>query len=263
MARIAVVSGANRGIGLEVARELGRAGLHVVMGSRDAAGGDAARQKLAAEGLPVESRELDVAREESVRALADAVREAHGGVDVLVNNAGIALKGFDEGIARQTVDVNFYGAMRLADTLLPIMRPGGRIVNVSSGMGQIRGVTHEIGEKFMKPDLGREELIALVEKFVADVAAGRHTAEGWPSSAYRVSKIAMNALTRIQARELSADPRGLLVNAVDPGWVRTRMGGEGAPRTVEQGAASIVWAALLPASGPTGGFFLDGTRAAW
>ncbi|UQA58451.1 SDR family oxidoreductase [Polyangium aurulentum] len=263
MARIAVVSGANRGIGLEVARELGRAGLYVVMGSRDAAAGDEARQKLAAEGLPVESRELDVAREESVRALVDEVRAAHGGVDVLVNNAGTSMDGFDERVARQTVDVNFYGAMRLADALLPLMRPGGRIVNVSSGLGQISGVSRELGAKFMKPDLGRDELIALVEAFVSDVVAGRHTAEGWPSSAYRVSKIAMNALTRIQARELSADPRGILANAIDPGWVQTRMGGSSAPRTVEQGAETIVWAALLPAGGPTGGFFRDKAPAAW
>jgi carbonyl reductase 1 len=263
MTRIAVVSGANRGIGLEIARQLGRAGLFVVMGSRDAASGDEARQKLAGEGLAVASRQLDVGRAESVSAFADAVRAAHGGVDVLVNNAGTSLDGFDERVARQTVDVNFYGAMRLADALLPMMRPGGRIVNVSSGMGQIGGVSRELGARFMKPDLGREELEALVEKFVADVAQGRHSAEGWPTSAYRVSKIAMNALTRIQARELAADPRGILVNVIDPGWVRTRMGGSGAPRSVDQGAETAVWAALLPAGGPTGGFFRDKAPAAW
>jgi carbonyl reductase 1 len=263
MTRIAVVSGANRGIGLEIARQLGRAGLFVVMGSRDAAPGDEARQQLAGEGLAVESRQLDVGRAESVRAFADHVRAAHGGVDVLVNNAGTSLQGFDERVARQTVDVNFYGAMRLADALLPMTRPGGRIVNVSSGMGEIGGVSPELGARFMKPDLGRAELEALVEKFVADVAAGRHSAEGWPTSAYKVSKIAMNALTRILARELAADPRGILVNVIDPGWVRTRMGGSGAPRSVEKGAETAVWAALLPAGGPTGGFFRDKTRAAW
>jgi carbonyl reductase 1 len=263
MARIAVVSGANRGIGLEVTRQLGRAGLFVVMGSRDATQGDEARQKLADEGLPVESRPLDVAREGSVRALADAVRAAHGGIDVLINNAGVSIEGFDERVARQTVDVNFHGAMRLADALLPLMRPGGRIVNVSSGMGQISGVSPELGARFMKPDLGRDELLELVEKFVSDVAAGRHSAEGWPTSAYRVSKIAMNTLTRIQARELGADPRGILVNVVDPGWVRTRMGGAGATRPVEVGAETVVWAALLPAGGPTGGFFRDKKPAAW
>jgi NAD(P)-dependent dehydrogenase (short-subunit alcohol dehydrogenase family) len=100
-----------------------------------------------------------------------------------------------------------------------------------------------------------------VAEFVADVKAGKHEERGWPSSAYRVSKAAMNALARIYARELA--PRRILVNAVCPGWVRTDMGGPSAPRTVEVGAHSIAWAALIPDGGPTGGFFRDGKAVEW
>ena len=107
----------------------------------------------------------------------------------------------------------------------------------------------------------RERLVALMNRFVDDVAAGRHAAAGWPSSAYRVSKIGLNALTRVLSRELA--PRHIRVNSVCPGWVRTDMGGAGAARSVEEGAASVLWAARLGRDGPTGGFFRDGNPVEW
>jgi NAD(P)-dependent dehydrogenase (short-subunit alcohol dehydrogenase family) len=156
--------------------------------------------------------------------------------------------------------VNYRGAARVTDALLPLMRDDSRIVLVSSGMGEISGVSKALGARFMDPKLERAGLDALVDEFVSSVEAGKHEKEGWPSSAYRVSKIAMNALTRILAKELA--PR-ILVNAVCPGWVRTDMGGPSASRDVETGARSITWAALLPSDGPSGGFFRDGKRVDW
>jgi carbonyl reductase 1 len=174
-----------------------------------------------------------------------------------VANAGIALDGFNADVARRTIDVNFYGAMRSTDTLLPLFRPGARIVMVSSGMGELSGVGPELREQFSAPNLDRQTLIALVERFVTEVAAGTHAKSGFPSSAYSVSKIALNAYVRILGRQLSSDPRGILVNAACPGWVKTRMGGGSAPTSVEDGARTPVWLALLPEGGPSGGFFRE------
>jgi NAD(P)-dependent dehydrogenase (short-subunit alcohol dehydrogenase family) len=246
--RTAVVTGANRGIGLAIATALVAKGLEVIATARGAADAEKTASALGARSL-----RLDVDDAASVAALA---RDA-GAIDVLVNNAGIALDGFDETVARRTIETNVHGAARVTDALLPAMREGGRIVMVSSGLGDLSCVSPELRERFSDPRLDRAGLDALVASFVAAVAAGKHKAEGWPSSAYAVSKVALNALTRVLSRELAGDPRKILVNAACPGWVKTRMGGAGAPRTPEQGAATPVFLALLPAGGPTGRLFRD------
>jgi NAD(P)-dependent dehydrogenase (short-subunit alcohol dehydrogenase family) len=130
---------------------------------------------------------------------------------------------------------------------------------VSSGMGELNAYSPAIKARFLDESLAVDGLVALVGEFTAGVRAGRHEGEGWPSSAYRVSKAALNALTRILARE---SPR-LHINAVCPGWVKTDMGGPSASRTVEQGARGIVWAATLGEGGPSGGFFRDGKAIPW
>ena len=139
---------------------------------------------------------------------------------------------------------------------------GARIVNVSSGMGELgSNYSEDIKARFLDPKIDREGLVALVNEFIRDVAAGLHAERGWPSSAYRVSKAAVNTFTRIVAKELV--PRGILVNAVCPGWVRTDMGGTSAPRSVREGADTIVWCATLPDGGPTGTFFHDRKAIPW
>ena len=253
--RVAVVTGANRGIGLAIAKELVSRGLRVIATARDEAEGRAAAREIGAEYHP-----LDVTKDDSVDALARALE---GGVDVLVNNAGVALDGFDATVAQRTLDVNFLGAMRVTDRLLPLCREGARIVNISSGLGAISCMSPPLREKLLDPGLSRKTLLSLMETFVRDVGAGKHSDRGWPSSAYAVSKVALNALTRIVAREVAKDPRGILVNAACPGWVRTRMGGAGAPRSPEEGASTAVWLALLPAGGPQGGSFRDQQPAPW
>jgi NAD(P)-dependent dehydrogenase (short-subunit alcohol dehydrogenase family) len=231
--RIAVVTGANRGIGHEIARQLAqRPGLHVVLTARDEKKGRAAVDRLAKDGRDVAFHALDVTSERSVRALADFVAKVHGRCDILVNNAGISIESWGTRVAdskledwRLTLDTNLLGPLRLAQALVPLMRKHryGRIVNISSEMGQLSGM-------------------------------------GAGSPAYRVSKAALNALTCVISAEAGS---GILVNTMAPGWVRTDMGGSGAPRSVEQGADTAVWLATLPDNGPTGGFFKDRRPIPW
>jgi NAD(P)-dependent dehydrogenase (short-subunit alcohol dehydrogenase family) len=231
---VALVTGANRGIGREVARQLGERGYEVLLGARDpekAAG--AARELAERSGARIRPLTLDVADPASIAAASDSVHGDPGQLDVLVNNAGI---GSDFGVAgvepdfdaiQRALDTNFFGAYRLTVSLLDLLRQSAhpRIVNVSSGMG---GVS-EMG--------------------------------GW-SPGYRVSKASLNAMTRILSTELK--DAGFLINSACPGFVNTDMGGPmGAQKPVEDGAAGVVWLATLPDGGPTGGFFRDGRPVAF
>ncbi len=242
--RIAVVTGANRGLGAEISKQLEGRGVTVVRTSREPLPGFEA---------------LDVTRSDQAAALASRL----GPVDILVNNAGISLDGFGADIARRTLDTNLHGALRVTDALLPQMRAGGSIVMISSGMGTLSGVAGPLRERLLDPSLTRAQLLALATSFVDGVEAGTHTRQGWPSNAYSVSKILLNAAVRVLARELAGDPRGIRVNAESPGWVRTRMGGRSAPGSVEDGARTAVWLALSPPGGPNGGFFADERPMAW
>jgi NAD(P)-dependent dehydrogenase (short-subunit alcohol dehydrogenase family) len=226
--RVALVTGGNRGLGLEVCRQLAGLGHTVLLGSRHTGKGKAAARDLAGDVRVVP---LDVA---NPRAATHAVRDAldrFGRLDVLVNNAGVHYDSWqtaataDWRIVREAFDTNLFGAWRLMQAVVPAMRGAGwgRIVNVSSESGSL-----------------------------ASMSAG--------TPAYSTSKAALNALTRVFAAELLGT--GVLVNAVCPGWVATDMGGEGG-RPVAEGAAGVIWAATLPDDGPTGGFFRDGMPLPW
>lgn len=264
----AIVTGANRGIGLGVATLLIERGWRVIMAVRDDEKGRDAAGKLASTGERTESgtagtvevRRVDVADETSVAAFADAIRGERRPIDALVNNAAVALDGFDETVARMTVDTNFYGPIRLTDAVLPLMRKGARVVMVSSGAGELSILSASLRARFTADDLDRDRLYALMEEFVRDVADGRHRDAGWPDSCYGVSKAGLNAFVRIAARDLAE--RGIAINAVCPGWVRTDMGGPGASRSIDEGAASVVHGVFVD-EGTTGGFYRDGSRIAW
>jgi NAD(P)-dependent dehydrogenase (short-subunit alcohol dehydrogenase family) len=227
--RVALVSGATRGIGREIVRQLAEKGITTILGSRDEEKG-----RTAAEGMNgnVVVKRLDVIDGDSVDRLASFVEDEFGRLDILVNNAGIAndsgQRGVDAdlGSVREALEANLFGAWRLCEAFVPLMQRNGygRIVNVSSGMGTLN-----------------------------DMGGG--------SPAYRVSKTALNALTRILASELRGS--GIFVNSVSPGWVRTDMGGNDASRSVEEGADTPIWAATLPDNGPTGGFFRDRRPVSW
>jgi NAD(P)-dependent dehydrogenase (short-subunit alcohol dehydrogenase family) len=231
-ARVALVTGANRGIGLEVCRELGQRGLIVLLASRDLQRGESAAAALTAAGLDVRPRELDVTDPASVRRLDAWLDAEFGGADVLVNNAAILLEEdgnvlrIPDETFRLSFETNVMGALRLCQAIVPGMcrRRYGRVVNVSSGAGQLGGM-------------------------------------GGYAPAYSLSKAALNAVTRLVAH--AGEARNVLVNAVDPGWVRSDMGGPSAPRSLAQGADTIVWCATLPDGGPTGGFFRDRRPIPW
>jgi NAD(P)-dependent dehydrogenase (short-subunit alcohol dehydrogenase family) len=259
--QLAIVTGANRGIGLEVSRELAQRGMRVWLTSRDAERGEQAAARLAGQGLDVQARRLDIADPGSVAAFGRALADADETVQALVNNAGVSLDGFDAGVAERTLATNTFGAAAVTDAVAPRLAPGGRVVMVSSGMGDLSSFGEPLRARFLEPALDRAGLEALLREFVEAVRRGEHRRGGWPGNAYSVSKAGLNALVRVMAPALRA--RGVLINAVCPGWVRTDMGGPGAPRSLQQGASGVVWAATLPPDGPTGAIFRDGRRIDW
>jgi carbonyl reductase 1 len=258
--KTALVTGGNRGLGLGICRALARRGMRVLLTSREETSGQAAMEALRQEGLDVAYRQLDVASPLSISTLAEECQSAGEVLDLLVNNAGIALKGFDGTVARRTVEANFFGALWVTEALLALLRDRASILMVSSGMGALSHLGEEQRRNLLDPSLPRDELVRLMMRFVKDVEQGQHNKLGWPSSAYTVSKAGMNALTRVFARDLA--PRGIAVNAVCPGWVRTDMGGPGADRSLEQGVGSIL-ATLDRMPAESGKFWRDGAVIAW
>jgi NAD(P)-dependent dehydrogenase (short-subunit alcohol dehydrogenase family) len=200
--------------------------------------------------------QLDITDRGSVTALAKAFPGFASHLDVLVNNAGIGSWGADRRASIRTIETNYFGSRDVTDDLLPFMPNGGRVVMVSSGLGELSTLGRELRPQFDDPSLTSPALDSLVSSYLADLEAGETKRAGWPS-AYSVSKVAMNALTRILARDLAS--RRIRVNSVCPGWVRTDMGGRGASRSVPVGARSIVLTATPPGDA-TGGFYRDGRK---
>jgi len=232
MAHVALVTGANRGLGLEIARQLLAQGLRVVLTGRDEAATRRALESLGVAGQSALAVRLDVTDPMTIAAARRTAEQRLGPVDVVVNNAAVLLHENDDLLSiprdgfRATFETNVVGAIEVCRVFVPPMaqRGYGRVVNVSSGVGQLARLSTY-------------------------------------APAYSISKTALNAFTRVLAATYQG--QGVLVNAVDPGWVRTDMGGKSAPRSVEQGAETAVWLATLPESGPTGGFFRDRRAIPW
>ena len=229
---VALVTGANRGIGFEVCRQLAAADVRVVLTGRDRRSADAAAQSLRAQNLDVSPAAMDVTDERSIADCAREVMKQFGRVDILVNNAAVLI-GEERDVLdtpiddfRRTFETNVFGAIAVARAFVPAMieRRSGSVVNVSSAAGQLSSM-------------------------------------GTYAPAYSISKAALNAFT-VQLAAATRDT-GVIVNSVNPGWVRTRMGGRSAPRPVEEGADTIVWLALQPSSGPTGKFFSNRRGIYW
>lgn len=236
-ARIAVVTGANRGLGKATSRALAEQGFHVILCARNAAAGMEVVEQFQSEKLSVELRQVDVTVSEQVRDLGRYIRENYGHVDVLVNNAGQNIESRQAGGDRsanplivspmtvmESININAIGALRMIQALALLMSKGGRIVNVSSGMGQLSDMDG-----------------------------------GWLG--YRMSKTALNSLTRVFATELAE--RDIRVNSVCPGWVRTDLGGDNASRSIEEGIDTIIWLATEEAATESGGFWRDRKQIDW
>lgn len=229
---VALVTGASRGLGLELVRQLARLGGPVLLTARDAKKAEEAAAQLSFEGLLALPRALDVTKSDSIHDLADQVERDHGRLDVLINNAGVFLDKQEFGehvsadVVRQTLETNLLGPLQLCQAFVPLMRRQnyGRIVNVASALGSLSEM------------------------------AGKYPA-------YRMSKTALNALTRILASELAGT--NIIVNSCCPGWVQTDMGGPRATRPVAEATDTILWLATLPDGGPRGGFFRDRQPLPW
>jgi NAD(P)-dependent dehydrogenase (short-subunit alcohol dehydrogenase family) len=247
--KIAFITGANRGLGLETARGLGKLSITVLMGARERAKGEQAAAELKREGIAkVEAVEFDVRKREDHPRLAEMLEQRFGRLDILVNNAGVLLDGADfatpdgfnstsrvaESVLRETFDTNFFSLVALTQTLLPLLRrsPAGRIVNLSSILGSLTLHSDPQSEIYKMK-----------------------------SFAYDSSKTAINAFTVHLAAELRNTP--IKVNSAHPGWVKTEMGGPSAPLELSEGGKTSIELATLPADGPTGGYFHLGKRVPW
>ncbi len=237
--KVALITGANKGIGLEIARQLGRKGMTVLLGARDEGRGQEAAAKLRADGVDARSIQLDVTSQKAIDRAAHRIEKEFGRLDVLVNNAGIFIDDappseLDMKMLRRTYETNFFGPVAVTQAMLPLLRRSlaGRIVNMSSGLGSL-AQTSDPGEEFSHLNL----------------------------LAYNSSKTALNAATIEFAKEL----RGTLVkvNSADPGYTATDMNNHQGPRSVEQGARVAVRLATLPDDGPTGGFFDESGVLPW
>uniref|UniRef100_A0A6Q2XH90 carbonyl reductase (NADPH) n=1 Tax=Esox lucius TaxID=8010 RepID=A0A6Q2XH90_ESOLU len=271
---IALVTGSNKGIGLAIVQSLCKQyGGDVYLSSRDVGRGTAAVEKLQSEGLKPFFRQLDITDPESVRAARDFFKEKYGGVDVLINNAGMAFKVADTTPfgtqAKVTLKTNFFATRDMCNEFLPIIKPGGRVVNVSSIMSSIalNRCSPELQARFRSSDITEEELVGLMERFVKEAQDGVHSKGGWPDTAYGISKTGVTVLSRIHARKLRQERPAdqILLNACCPGWVRTDMAGPKATKSPEEGAITPVYLALLPAGAeePHGQFVSDKMVQPW
>lgn len=240
--KIALITGANRGIGFEIARQLGALGIFVLVGARDQARGDEAARKLKAENIEASTIRIDVTNQASIDAAASFIMETYGKLDILMNNAGIALKNgrvppseLDVEVFRSTYETNVFGVFTVTKAMLPLLRlsDAGRIVNMSSPMGSLT-LNSDPNSFYMQMP---------------------------PLLAYNSSKTAVNAITVFFANELRNT--GIKVNSISPGYVATALNDHSGFLTPEQGAKMPVKFATLPADGPTGGFFEENGVVPW
>ncbi|XP_075537402.1 carbonyl reductase [NADPH] 1-like isoform X2 [Dermacentor variabilis] len=267
------VTGGNKGIGFSIVKFLcQRFDGDVFLTARDETRGKAAVAELNKQLLHPKFHQLDIDDLDSIKRLRDFLKRTYGGLDVLVNNAGIAFKvsstaPFAEQ-AEVTVKTNFFGTLNVCKELFPLLRPHARVVNLSSVCGMLKRIPgDEVKRRLKNPDITLEELCGLMKEFVQAAKEGKNDEKGWGHSAYNASKVGITVLSFIQQREFNADPReDLVVNAVHPGYVDTDMTSHKGPLTPDQGADAPTYLALLPPNikSPKGEFvWNDRTVTPW
>ncbi|KAH9315964.1 hypothetical protein KI387_024591, partial [Taxus chinensis] len=286
---VVVVTGANKGIGFEIVRQLAQNGLTVVLTARDVNRGLSAVKTLKDEGLNVVFRQLDIHNPHSISEFAEWLKDNYGGLDMLVNNAGVFGVTIDHETAfrailnkkgdhhiyedvdfgkafktnyemsKECIEINYYGTKRMIETLLPLIRSEGRIVNVSSDGGLLRYLKNET---FLRPltdvsSITEEVIDQMIDTFLEDMKSGQIEGKGWPifCPPYGVSKFALNAYSRLLAKKLSEEGKKICVSNVHPGSVKTDMSGQAGDLTAPEGADNVVTVALLPPGGPSGQFY--------
>lgn len=271
---IAVVTGANRGIGFEIARQLAGHGLTVILTSRDIDVGEEAASVLQEGGLNVAFHQLDVVDPTSIKLFSEWVQRTYGGIDILVNNAGVNFNiGTDNSVefAEKVIGTNYYGTKNAIEAMIPLMKPsasGARIVSVSSRLGRVNGRRNRIEDATLRQQLSNDDSLSeeLIDRtlstFLQQVGEDTWKSGGWPQTFtdYSVSKLAVNTYTRLMANVLSNRPEGqkIYINCFCPGWVKTAMTGWAGNISAAEGADTGVWLALLPPDQPvTGKFFAE------
>ena len=253
--RVAVVTGGNKGIGYEIVKALcSKFDGIVYLTARDEQRGLDACKKLVEEGCqnPPKFHQLDIENKESIERLRDYIKAEYNGLDVLVNNAGFAYKTkstapFNE-VAENTIRINFTGTLNVCRSLFPLLNPHGRVVHVASMAGKLSIIKSEsLRNELTRPNLTESELVALMQDFVERAKTGDHESKGWPMKGYAVSKLAINILSTIQARDRPYDKdMDVLINSCCPGWCRTDMAGQSASKSAAEGAETPVFLALIP-----------------
>ena len=269
LTKVAIVTGANKGLGFAIVRKLCKEfSGDVYLTARNEELGKVAVAKLEAEGLRPRFHQLDITSTESIESLKHHIVDNYGGLDVLVNNAGMAYKvkstaSFLEQ-ATNTLKTNFTGTLNVSKALVPILRPHGRVLNISATNSRLSILQKHLQDKLLNPGLTETELVELMDQFVADIASGTHIEKGWPNTAYGVSYVGITALTRILAREVAKSGKeDALVNCSCPGKVQTDMSGDKGTRTPEQAAETLVFLALLPPGSPSGELWRDKEIKRW
>ncbi|KAF6812092.1 carbonyl reductase [Colletotrichum sojae] len=284
--RIGVVTGANKGIGYAIVRQLAlqypkshlnNGSLLIYLTARDKSRGEQAlagmqddaylkkAKALSAHGglTEVKYHQLDISDSKSIADLAAFLKKEHpDGVDFVINNAGIAMQGFDSNVVKNTLGCNYYGTLEATRAWIPVLKRDGRIVNVASVSGSLGKYSPEIRERFQSARVV-EDVTKLMEEFTAAVEKGTHEKEGWPSAAYAVSKAGEIGMTRAIARELREKGSEMLVNSCHPGYVVTDMTRGGGNKTPDQGAQTPVHLALADIKGATGEYWSDEEIVKW
>lgn len=271
--RVAIVTGANKGIGYGIVQALCKQfDGDVFLTGRSKERCKTAANELQKEGLSPKYHHLDIDDQDTIIKLRDFMKEKYDGIDVLVNNAGLAYKRestvpFSEQ-AKMTCATNFFGTLAVCNTLFPILRPHARVVNISSTNSQwaIEKCSEEVRSQFLQPDITMDKVKGLIQKFIDAAQVGQHQEQGFANTAYGMSHIGITVMTFIQQRQMNNDTRDdIIINACCPGFVQTDMSSHKGPKTIQEGAVTPVYLALLPAgtTSPKGNFLSDCTIKNW